>query len=83
MSERKASRRESSSGLLRTFGLRPFWGEPVFWALGFHGVREVFGCSSLLDSGTFGRHRGGIAKDRCAARGFEEKFGEDDSLIAV
>jgi hypothetical protein len=35
-------------------------------------VRKVFDCSNLLDFGTFGRHRGGIAKDRCAARGLEE-----------
>jgi len=42
-----------------------------FVGLGLHGVRKVFGCSNLLDFGTFGRHRGGIGKDRCAARGLE------------
>jgi hypothetical protein len=36
---------------------------PVFRAMGFHGVKKVLDCSNLLDFGTFGRHRGGIAKE--------------------
>ena len=46
--------------------------ESVCRALGFHGVREVFGYSNLLDFGTFDRYRGGIAKDWRAARDLEE-----------